>query len=263
MNFFKKKTFEEVKESAASSALVKSLGAFDLVMIGLGAIVGSGVFALSGQIAAQYSGPAIMISFAIAGFTCIFVALVYSELATMLPVSGGVYSYTYVAYGELFAWLVAGLLIIEFIFSAATVAAGWSGYVVNLLENGGIIVPDLITKVPSDGGLVNLPAILVLSFIGYVLYKGTSDSKKLNVILVFIKLAAIGLFIFLAVPHFNSENLTPFNPFGLSKVMTGSSILFFAYTGFSGIAAAAEECKNPSRDLKIGIIGSISLSVIL
>jgi APA family basic amino acid/polyamine antiporter len=130
MSFFYKKTFEEVKASGKSSSLVKSLGALDLIMIGIGAIVGTGVFVLSGQIAANYSGPAIMVSFMIAGITCIFVALAYSELATMLPVSGGVYSYSYVAYGEVFAWMLGGVLILEFVVGTATVASGWSGYVV-------------------------------------------------------------------------------------------------------------------------------------
>ena len=263
MSFFYKKTFEEVKASGKSSSLVKSLGALDLIMIGIGAIVGTGVFVLSGQIAANYSGPAIMVSFMIAGITCIFVALAYSELATMLPVSGGVYSYSYVAYGEVFAWMLGGVLILEFVVGTATVASGWSGYVVNILENGGIILPDIITKVPSEGGMINLPAILILSFIGYTLYRGTSESKKLNATLVIVKIFAIGLFIFLSSSNFDSRNWIPFNPFGFQKVIAGASILFFAYTGFGGLASAAEECKNPSRDLKIGIIGSIIIAVII
>jgi basic amino acid/polyamine antiporter, APA family len=263
MSFFKKKTFAEMKESGKSSALSRSLGAMDLIIIGIGAIIGTGVFVLSGQIAANYSGPAIMLSYAIAGLTCIFVALAYSELATMLPVSGGVYSYSYVAYGEVFAWMLGGVLILEFVVGTATVASGWSGYILNVLENAGIVLPDLLTKIPSNGGLVNLPSILILSFIGFILYKGTSDSKKLNAVLVTIKISAIGLFIFLSVPNFDSKNWTPFMPFGFNQVIAGSSILFFAYTGFGGIAAAAEECKNPSRDLKIGIIGSISIAVIV
>lgn len=263
MNFFKKKKFDEVKESGKSSQLSKSLGSIDLILIGLGAIVGTGVFVLSGQIAANYSGPAIMLSFAIAGITCIFVALAYSELATMLPVSGGVYSYTYVAYGEIFAWLLGGVLILEFVVGTATVASGWSGYIVNILANAGIFLPKAITSVPAEGGIVNLPSILVLTFIGYILFMGTTESKRLNAILVIIKISAIGLFIFLSAPHFDSNNWIPFNPFGFHSVISGSSILFFAYTGFGGLAAAAEECKNPSKDLKIGIIGSIVLAVII
>jgi APA family basic amino acid/polyamine antiporter len=263
MNFFKKKKFDEVKESGKSSQLSKSLGSIDLILIGLGAIVGTGVFVLSGQIAANYSGPAIMISFAIAGITCIFVALAYSELATMLPVSGGVYSYTYVAYGEIFAWLLGGVLILEFVVGTATVASGWSGYIVNILANAGIFLPKAITSVPDEGGIVNLPSILVLTFIGYILFMGTTESKRLNAILVIVKISAIGLFIFLSAPHFDSNNWIPFNPFGFHSVISGSSILFFAYTGFGGLAAAAEECKNPSKDLKVGIIGSIILAVII
>ena len=249
MSFFKKKDFFEVKDSRS-----------DLVLLGLGAIVGTGVFVLTGLVSANYSGPAVTLSYLIAGVTCIFVALVYTELATMLPTSGSIYTYSYVAFGELSAWLMASILIIELGFSSATVAAGWSAYVVGIIESAGISLPVYLTKVPSDGGFINLPALFITLFVGFVLYLGTRDSKRLNTILVFVKMMAIFVFIVIAAPNFNIKHWRDFMPFGFNNVLVGSSILFFSYTGFGSLASTAEECKNPKKDLTIGIIGSLVLA---
>lgn len=263
MNFLRKKNFEEVKESSNTSGLNKSFGAFDLIMFGLGAIIGVGVFVITGQVAAEYSGPAVTLSYAIAGITCIFVAFSYTELAAMLPTSGSVYTYSYVAFGEIFAWLIGSVIILELGFGAGIVAMGWSGYVQGLLAAGGIELPHALTHVPSDGGVINLPALLISLFIGFILYLGTKDSKKLNAVLVLIKMGAIFVFIITAAPHFNISNWENFMPFGFHNVLAGSSMLFLGFTGFGTIATAAEECKNPKRDLMIGIIGSLILSIIV
>jgi APA family basic amino acid/polyamine antiporter len=263
MGFLTKKTFASIRETSTNSGLQKNLTAFDLIMLGLGAIIGTGVFVLTGMVAANYAGPAVTISYLIAGLTCIFVALAYTELATMLPTSGSVYTYSFVAFGELFAWLVGSVLILELTFGAATVAAGWSAYIQTILKAGGIILPAAYTTVPADGGIINLPAILVVSFVTIILCLGTKDSKKLNTILVFVKLGAVFAFIVAAIPYVNFDNWDNFMPFPFDGVLVGSSILFFAFTGFSGVAAAAEECKNPKRDLTIGIIGSLVLSTLV
>ncbi|WP_341762500.1 MULTISPECIES: amino acid permease [unclassified Candidatus Tisiphia] len=263
MSFLTKKSFESIKELGKTSGLNKTLGAFDLVLLGLGAIIGTGVFVTTGIVAAKYSGPAVTLSYAIAGVTCIFVALAYTELATMLPTSGSVYTYAYVAFGEVFAWLIGSVIILELGFAAGTVAAGWSGYAQAILSAGGIYLPKALTAVPANGGIINLPAFLIVVFISFILYLGTKDSKKLNALLVFVKMAAIFAFIIYAAPHFNATNWQNFLPFGFSNMLVGASILFFAMTGFGTIAATAEECKNPNRDLMIGIIGSLVISTIV
>lgn len=263
MHFFKKKTFESVREGGANSGLAKTLTAFDLIMLGLGGIIGTGVFVTTGLVAAQHSGPAVMISYAIAGLACIFVALAYTELAAMLPTSGSVYTYSYVAFGEGFAWLMGAVMILELALAAGGVAIGWSGYIVGLLKAGGINIPEIYTSSPINGGVANFPAMLIVAFVTLILYRGTKESKKLNAVLVIIKMVAIGVFVFVAAPHFDATNWDNFMPFGFDDVLIGSSILFFAFCGFGALATAAEECKNPKRDLMIGIIGSLILATIV
>lgn len=257
MNFLKKKSFDSVKKVGSVSGLDRTLTSLDLILLGLGAIVGTGVFALTGLVAAQYAGPAVTISYAIAGFTCIFVALAYTELATMLPTSGSIYTYSYVAFGEVFAWLIGSLIIIELGFSASAVSSSWSAYIQGIFTSVGVTLPYAITRSPFEGGIINLPALLIVFFVGFMLYLGTKESKKLNNILVLVKMIAIFVFILFAAPHFDASNWENFMPNGFDDVLFGSSILFFAFTGFGTLASAAEECKNPRRDLTIGIIGSL------
>lgn len=263
MSIFKRKSYEDAKDVGKTSGLDKTLGAFDLILFGLGAIVGTGVFVLTGIVAAKYSGPAVTVSYAIAGVTCIFVALAYTEVATLLPTSGSIYTYSYVAFGEVFAWIIGSIMIIELGFAAATVSAGWSAYVSGVFESAGMSIPDMLQKVPSAGGVMNLPAFLIVLLVGVILYLGTKDSKRLNFILVLIKIAAIFVFIISAAPHFDATNWENFIPHGFDNVLFGSSILFFAFTGFGVLASTTEECKNPKRDLTIGIIGSLVFSTIL
>ena len=263
MSFLQKKSFESIRELGRTSGLSKTLGAFDLILLGLGAIIGAGAFIVTGLVAAKYSGPAVMLSYIIAGGICVFVALAYTELATMLPTSGSIYTYSYVAFGEIFAWLMGSVIILELGFSAGVVAAGWSGYVQAILAAGGVHLPKALTTVPMNGGIINLPALLIVLFVSFILYLGTKDSKRLNAILVFIKMAAIFAFVVSATPHFDATNWDNFMPFGPDSMLKGASILFFGFTGFGTLAATAEECKNPNRDLTIGIIGSLVISTIV
>ena len=260
MGIFTKKDFDSVKEASSSSGLAQTLTAFDLVMLGLGAIIGTGVFVLTGTIAANHAGPAVMLSYAIAGMICVFIALSYTELAAMLPTSGSVYTYSYIAYGEMIAWIIGSMVVLELTIGAATVAAGWSAYMQGLLAAGGIPIPAIYGAVPAKGGLIDLPALFIVCFITFILYLGTKDSKRVNAILDIIKMLAILVFTVTAIPNFEVEYWHDFMPFGFDDVLIGSSVLFFAFTGFGTLASAAEECKNPSRDLTIGIIGSLRLS---
>lgn len=264
MRIFKKQSFEAlIADTQKNTGLAKTLTGFDLILMGLGFIVGTGVFALTGMVAAEHAGPAVVLSYAIAGVVCVFVALAYAELAVLMPTSGSVYSYTYVAFGEIFAWFIISALVLELGIGAATVAGSWSSYVVNGLASGGFEIPYELRNVPADGGIANLPAIFITLIIGVFLYLGTKDSKILNNILVFIKMGALIIFAIFATPHFDATNFENFMPNGFDDVLVGSSILFFAYNGFGGLSAAAEECKNPKKDLTIGIIGSLLLSTIV
>ncbi|MDX1916728.1 MAG: amino acid permease [Rickettsiaceae bacterium] len=260
MNYLKRKSIESVRESSNNVGLAKTLTAFDLIIFGLGAIIGSGVFALTGLVAAKYAGPAVTLSYAIAGFTCIFVALVYTELAAMLPTSGSVYTYSYVAFGELAAWLTGSILILELCFGAATVSSVWSSYLQGILESTGILMPKSLSTVYSSGGMVDILAICITFTVGFILFRGGRDSKRVNTILVFVKMAAVTAFIVSALPYFKLKNWDNFMPFGFNNVLMGSSMLFFSFTGFGSLASLADECKNPKRDLMYGIIGSLVLS---
>jgi basic amino acid/polyamine antiporter, APA family len=260
---FRKKTITFEHNVSGHSKLKKTLGAFDLFAIGLGTVIGTGIFVLTGIHAAQTAGPAVTISFAIAGLTCVFVALVYTEVASALPSSGGSYTYAYVAIGELAAWIVGILAIGQFFAGCTAVAAGWSGYVMGVLKQLNINVPYALTHNPFDGGVVDLPAIFIVLLITLILIKGIKESITLNTILVFVKIAAIFIFLGVAVPHFNIENWSNFMPFGVSGVTLAAGSLFIAYTGFDAIANATEESKNPERDVTIGLIGSIVVSMLL
>lgn len=263
MNILRTKKIDELISSAEKKGLKKTLGASDMVMLGVGCIIGTGIFVLTGVAAAKYAGPGIMLSFVLSGLACAFAALAYAELASMVPVAGSAYTYSYAALGEIIAWIVGWNLILEYSVGSSAVAAGWSGYMVGLLKSAGIELPKAYTAVPADGGIVNLPAMLIAIFLSFLLVRGTKESATLNKILVFIKLAAVFIFLVLAGPKVNPANWTPFMPYGFSGVAGGAAIIFFAYIGFDAVATAAEECRNPNRDLPIGIIGSLVVCTIL
>ncbi len=263
MNLFRTKSIDETTRIAKGKSFKKSLGAFDLVLLGIGCTIGTGIFVLTGVTAAVDAGPAVSLSYLFAGIACMFAALAYAELAAMVPASGSAYTYSYVVLGEFIAWLVGWGLILEYTVGASTVAAGWSGYVVGILKSGGVIIPEYLTKVPSHGGIINLPAVVISLFIGLLLVRGTKESVVLNRVLVGIKLLAIFIFLLVAAPHIKIENFSDFMPYGINGVFIGAAAVFFAYVGFDAVATAAEECKNPKRDLPIGIIGSLIICTIL
>ncbi len=253
-SLFRTKSVEAVLESVKNKSLKKTLGALDLVLLGVGGAIGVGIFVLAGLVAARHAGPAVAISCLLAAVVCVCAGLAYAEFASVVPASGSAYTYSYVSLGESVAWLVACGLVLEYTVVASTVAAGWSGYFVGMLKQGGVNLPQAITTVPVEGGIINLPAILIVLFVGALLYRGTKESAMANRILVGIKLVIITIFLLVAAPHIKMENYAEFMPFGWHGVLLGSATIFFAYTGFDSLATAVEECKNPKRDMPIGII---------
>ena len=254
------------------SDLSRCLNAFDLVMLGIGCIIGTGIFVLTGIAAANQAGPAVIISFLISGFACAFAALSYAELSSSIGGCGSAYGYTYVAFGEFIAWLVGWILLLEYGMSIAAVANGWSGYFNNALVAIGLGLPEHLTKPPSLGGLINLPASLIILLIMALLIIGVKQSAKFNAFMVFLKVSAISIFIMVAMFNINPDNWSPFMPYGWFEtlpsgktvgVLAGASIVFFAYVGFDAVSTAAEEAINPQRDLPIGIIGSLVFCTII
>lgn len=267
-SLFKKKSIDQLlaqaKGDGSGKSLKKVLGAFELTMLGIGAIIGTGIFVLTGIAAANYSGPALVISFMISGAACAFAALCYAEFASMVPVAGSAYTYGYAALGEIWAWIIGWDLLLEYAVAVAAVAIGWSGYMVSLLESVGIHLPPALINAPGiQGGMINLPAILIIAAITALLTRGVSESAKFNNVIVGIKLVVILLFICIGVFHIHPANWTPFMPYGWSGVFKGAAIIFFAYIGFDAVSTAAEEVKNPQRDLPIGIITSLIVCTIL
>lgn len=270
MSIFRVKPIADILQDSERKRLTKSLGALDLTLLGIGCIIGMGIFVLTGVGAAKYAGPGIVLSFVLSGTACVFAALIYAELASMVPVAGSAYTYTYAALGEAAAWVIGWNLILEYAVSAGAVASGWSGYVTGIFEAAGHALPYSLTHAPNwlneagkDGGVMNLPAMLVTLFVTTILIFGTGKSAKFNMILVLVKLATLTLFLFFAVPNIHVENWNPFLPFGWSGVATGAAVIFFAYIGFDAVSTSAEECKNPNRDLPIGLIGSLGICTIL
>ncbi len=251
--------------------LARSLSWPHLVALGVGAIVGTGILTLIG-VGAGKAGPAVILSFAIAGVICACAALAYAEIATMLPASGSAYTYSYVVFGELIAWMIGVALILEYTLVVSAVAVGWSGYAAGFLKSVGLGLPDALVQGPELGGVINLPAIFIIWVVAGLLIAGTRESATLNALLVIIKMLALALFIAVALPAFNSAHFEPFMPFGFPRtgpsgsevgVMAAAAIIFFAFYGFDAIATAAEEAKNPARDLAIGIVGSMIVCVLI
>ncbi|MBB3346878.1 MULTISPECIES: amino acid permease [unclassified Sphingomonas] len=252
------------------TVLARTLSWPHLVALGVGAIVGTGILTLIG-VGAERAGPAVILSFVIAGAICACAALAYAEMATMIPASGSAYTYSYVVLGEVIAWVIGWSLILEYSLVVSTVAVGWSGYASALLTPLGF--PVALTQGPELGGVVNLPAVFIIAVVAGLLSLGTKESATLNAVLVGIKLVALAVFVAVAVPHFDAANLEPFMPYGFAKsvsadggergVMAAAAIIFFAFYGFDAISTAAEETKNPGRDLSIGIVGSMLACVVI
>lgn len=262
MIFDRVKPLDAILATAEKKSLHRSLGAFQLTMLGIGAVIGTGIFVLTAE-AAQKAGPGMMLSFVIAGVVCAVAALCYAEMAAMVPVSGSAYTYSYAVMGELLAWMVGWALILEYAVAAGAVSVGWSGYVVGLLENVlHMDIPDMLVRGPYDGGIINLPAMLIAGLVTWLLVIGTRESATVNAVLVVIKVAALSLFIALAVPVMNMQNFQPFAPLGFAGISAAAASIFFAYVGFDAVSTAAEETKNPQRNMPIGLIGSLAICTI-
>lgn len=267
MSLFRRKSVEALmSESGKNGAtLKKELGAFDLTMLGIGAIIGTGIFVLTGVAAAEHAGPALVLSFILSGLACVFAALCYAEFASSVPVSGSAYTYSYATFGELIAWMLGWDLILEYGVAASAVAAGWSGYFQGLLAGFGIELPKALTSAydPANGTFIDVPAIVIVLLITLLLTQGVRKSARFNAIMVVIKVAVILLFIAVGVWYVKPENWTPFMPFGFSGVAAGAATVFFAYLGFDAVSTAAEEVRNPQRNMPIGIIASLVICTLL
>ncbi len=260
MSIWATKTPQQINEASDHTELRKNLKAIDLAALGIGSVVGTGIFVATGQ-GALLAGPGVLLSFVLAALTCVFCALTYSELATMFPVAGSTYSYSYVAFGEVIAWVIGWDLMLEYLVAASAVASGWSTTFIGLIQTTGITLPKALVTTPLAGGVVDLPAVLITLLITWILYIGIKESAKTNNIIVLVKIAVILLFIVLGVSHINFNNLKPFLPYGFGGVGRAAAIIFFAYIGFDAVSTAAEETKNPKKDVPLGII--ICLGVII
>jgi basic amino acid/polyamine antiporter, APA family len=246
-------------------ALKKTLGVWGLTALGIGAIIGTGIFVLTGKAAATSAGPAIVLSFVLAGIVSALAALCYAELASSVPVSGSAYTYVYATLGEFIAWIVGWGLILEYALGAATVAIGWSGYFSDFLNAtfGHEFIPKAFTTNPFEGGVLNVPAAVIILIITALLIRGTGESDVVNKIIVAVKLLIVGFFIVVGVGHVNPANWHPFAPFGPWGIVNGAGLVFFAYIGFDAVSTSAEEVRNPARDLPRGIIGSLVICTVL
>ncbi|MDI3310222.1 MAG: amino acid permease [Thermoanaerobacterium sp.] len=262
MNLFRKKSADQLLETAEKTNLNKKLTAIDLAALAIGSVVGTGVFVSTGE-GALKAGPAVIISYIIGGVTAVLAAFIFAELVTMFPVAGSTYTYSYVAFGEIIAWIIGWYLLLEYLISASAVASGWSGTFIGFLKTLGITLPKVITTPPISGGIMDLPAILITAFVTWILYVGVRESATVNNLIVLLKIAVIGLFVFLGFSHIKMANFTPFAPYGFKGIMTAAAIIFFAYVGFDAVSTAAEETKNPTRDVPLGLMVAVVLILVI
>jgi basic amino acid/polyamine antiporter, APA family len=280
---FIKKPLEDLINEAENKdhGLRKALGPLNLINLGIGAVIGTGIFVITGTAAAVHAGPALVLSFILSGIGCVFAGLCYAEFASMIPIAGSAYTYAYATMGEFIAWIIGWDLILEYLFASSTVAVGWSGYVVSFLNDLGITIPVGMTSAPFNyineqgwiltGSIINLPAVLICLFVTILLVIGIKESARFNNIIVLLKVIVLLLFIGLGTSYINIENWTPFIPentgtfgeFGISGILTGAGVIFFAYIGFDAVSTAAQESTNPKRDMPIGILGSLLVCTIL
>ncbi len=271
-----------MRESKDETGLKRTLTATNLVMLGVGAIIGAGIFVLTGAAASLHAGPAVVLSFVAAGIACAFAGLCYSEFASMIPISGSAYTYAYATLGEFIAWIIGWDLILEYLFGAATVAVGWSGYVVSFLADFGLQIPTNLSTSPfiydnatsnftRTGALLNFPAMFIIAMMTTLLVIGISESAKFNNVIVIVKVIVILLFIGFGFSYIDTNNWVPFIPentgvngqFGISGIMRGAAVIFFAYIGFDAVSTAAQEAVNPQRDMPKGMLGSLAVCTIL
>lgn len=287
MSLFDKKPISVLLAQANEdneSSLKRGLGPVTLTALGIGAIIGAGIFVVTGQAAAQHAGPAIALSFLVAGVVCALAALCYAELASMIPVSGAAYTYAYATVGQIFAWMIAWDLMAEYLFAAAAVSVGWSGYFVGLLDSFGVHIPTILTQAPyiaeghalvATGALINLPAVCIVTVVAFVLLLGVGQSGALNTAIVVLKVSVVALVIVCGLLYANPDNWVPFIPepeidpatqesrYGLPGVFTAASIIFFAYLGFDTVSTAAQEARDPQRTVPMAILGSLAICTVL
>ncbi len=281
MGLFTKKSFAELHAEAERGLLKRSLGPLNLTALGIGSIIGTGIFVLTGTAASQNAGPALVLSMVISAVGCALSGLCYAEFAAMVPVAGSAYTYAYATVGEIFAWIIGWDLILEYALSTSTVAVGWSGYAASLARNLGMPIPPALTAPPgaaavvggmaTSTGLFNLPAALIVLVVTALLVIGIKQSADTNTVLVAIKAMVLVLFVVAGASYVRRENLTPFIPentggfghFGWSGVLRGAGVMFFAYIGFDAVSTAAQEAKNPARDMPIGILGSLAICTVI
>src|SRR5438067_3113018 len=251
-------------EQPGESTLKRTLGPISITAMGIGAIVGTGIFVLTGVAAAKYAGPGLILSFIVAGIVSGLAAICYAEFASTVPVAGSAYTYSYATLGELVAWIIGWDLILEYAVGAAAVSIGWSGYVTDFLQSAlGITLPKALTISPFSGGIINLPAFLIILLLTLMLIVGTSETSRCNNVIVGIKLAVILFFIVVGFGRVNPANWSPFLPFGPGGIFRGAAIIFFAYIGFDQVSTSAEEARNPAKDLPLGILLSLGVCTAL
>ena len=274
MGLFIKKPFAALEAEAnaqGSKTLRRVLGPWGLIALGVGAIIGAGLFSITGTVAAEYTGPAITLSFIIAAVGCCFAGLCYAEFASMIPVAGSAYTYSYATMGELIAWIIGWDLVLEYTVAATTVSISWSRYLVVFLQGLGIDLPPELTACPWDGGIANIPAAIIVVIMSLFLVRGTQESSFVNSIIVFLKVAVILIFVILGWQFIQAENYTPYIPantgvlgeFGFSGIFRGAAVVFFAFLGFDAVSTAAQETKNPERNMPIGILMSLLVCTVL
>ncbi len=274
MSLFVRKPMDALMSEASetgSHTLKRTLGAGGLIALGIGAIIGAGLFSITGMAAANHAGPAITISFVVAALGCLFAGLCYAEFASMIPVAGSAYTYSYATMGEFIAWIIGWDLVLEYAVGAATVGISWSRYLVKFLAGFDIHLPESLTVGPWDGGIINLPAVFIIVLMSLLLIKGTKESATVNAFIVGLKITVVLVFIFLGWKYINNANYHPYIPdnngtfgnFGFSGIIRAAAIVFFAYIGFDAVSTAAQEAKNPKRDMPWGILGSLAICTIL
>ncbi len=254
----------DTETGAEEGGLKRAVGALDLTALGIGAVIGTGIFVVIGEGIGK-AGPAVILSFALAAVTCLFSALSYAELASSIPVSGSAYTYSYATLGELVAWIIGWDLILEYGVSVAAVAVGWGGNLNEFLDNTfNFQLPDSIATSPSDGGTFNLPAVAIVIAVMFLLSRGVRETAKVNLIMVGVKIVILAFFIIVAFSAaFSSKNLHPFSPHGTDGIVSAAAVIFFAYIGFDAVSTGAEEAKEPKRDLPIAIVGSLVICTII
>lgn len=264
-SLFRKKPLETLSAQSKSKSLARTLSAFDLTLLGIGCVIGTGIFVITGTVAATGAGPALIISFILAGLACALAAFCYAEFSSSIPISGSVYSYSYVTLGELLAFLIGWDLMLEYVIALSAVATGWSSYFQSLLAGFNLHIPAALTGAPGStaGAVFNLPAAVIILLITAIVSRGVKESTRFNNVIVLMKIAIILLFIIVGIGYVKPDNWSPFMPFGMKGVILSAATVFFAYLGFDAVSNASEEVKNPQKNMPVGIISALAVCTVL